>query len=430
MSFMEKTRETLSALEQLKDQLNGIANREILETERMLHSLMVDAVNIQRSELSENATRLRSLAEDVVSIQKKEFSLMKVFGIENYELAHSSFLAWLLDPLGDHGLGSQFAYKFICQATSKIKEFDLTGVDFRNLCVDREISGDESRLDIRMRDPLGSFLCVIENKILSKEGTDQTNRLYRDYHNVSSKELFVFLTLDEKAKPVNSNFTPITYKEVLSILRSLSEESVNPNTKFLIRHYINTLERLIMSENYEGFSERTKLYYRYQKYIDEVRKAFDQDRQLLLSTLEEEVKRRQWWDDKFWGMDRTGGDITIWKNLWYLTEHQGVYIELYLHKSQPAFSLYIYGEPSEFSIKFGPVFKRLLDEENSSRLTDAYTKTFMRGVSRFVEREIPLSLTEKDQVQKILSSLDEMVQIFEKTIDRSIEEFRKSSSRV
>jgi len=430
MSFMEKTRETLSALEQLKDQLNGIANREILETERMLHSLMVDAVNIQRSELSENATRLRSLAEDVVSIQKKEFSLMKVFGIENYELAHSSFLAWLLDPLGDHGLGSQFAYKFICQATSKIKEFDLTGVDFRNLCVDREISGDESRLDIRMRDPLGSFLCVIENKILSKEGTDQTNRLYRDYHNVSSKELFVFLTLDEKAKPVNSNFTPITYKEVLSILRSLSEESVNPNTKFLIRHYINTLERLIMSENYEGFSERTKLYYRYQKYIDEVRKAFDQDRQLLLSTLEEEVKRRQWWDDKFWRMDRTGGDITIWKNLWYLTEHQGVYIELYLHKSQPAFSLYIYGEPSEFSIKFGPVFKRLLDEENSSRLTDAYTKTFMRGVSRFVEREIPLSLTEKDQVQKILSSLDEMVQIFEKTIDRSIEEFRKSSSRV
>jgi len=427
---MEKTRETLSALEQLKDQLNGIANREILETERMLHSLMVDAVNIQRSELSENATRLRSLAEDVVSIQKKEFSLMKVFGIENYELAHSSFLAWLLDPLGDHGLGSQFAYKFICQATSKIKEFDLTGVDFRNLCVDREISGDESRLDIRMRDPLGSFLCVIENKILSKEGTDQTNRLYRDYHNVSSKELFVFLTLDEKAKPVNSNFTPITYKEVLSILRSLSEESVNPNTKFLIRHYINTLERLIMSENYEGFSERTKLYYRYQKYIDEVRKAFDQDRQLLLSTLEEEVKRRQWWDDKFWRMDRTGGDITIWKNLWYLTEHQGVYIELYLHKSQPAFSLYIYGEPSEFSIKFGPVFKRLLDEENSSRLTDAYTKTFMRGVSRFVEREIPLSLTEKDQVQKILSSLDEMVQIFEKTIDRSIEEFRKSSSRV
>jgi hypothetical protein len=427
---MEKIRETFSALEQLKGQLNGIINSEILKTERMLHNLMIDSVNIEKNELSENEARLRHLAEDVVSIEKKEFSLMKVFGVENYELAHSSFLAWLLDPLGDHGLGSQFVEKFICKVASKTKKVDLTGIDFRNLCVDREVSGDESRLDIRVRDQLASFVCVIENKILAKEGTDQTNRLYRDYHDVFSKELFVFLTLDEKVKPINRNFTPITYREVLSILRSLSQDSINPDTRFLIRHYVNTLERLIMSENFEGFSERTKLYYRYQKYIDEVRKAFDRDRQLLLSTLEEEVKRRQWWNDKFWGMDRTGGDITIWKNSWYLSEHQGVYIELYLHKSQPAFSLYVYGEPSEFSTKFGPVFKGLLDKEHTDRVTDAYTKTFMRGVSRFIESEIPLSFSEKDQVQRILSSLDEMVQIFEKTIDRSIEEFRKSSPRV
>jgi len=61
-------------------------------------------------------------------------------------------------------------------------------------------------------------------------------------------------------------------------------------------------------------------------------------------------------------------------------------------------------------------------------LIEAYTITFQKGVSRFIRREIPLSLTEKGHVQKIVESLDEMVETFGKTIDRSIEEFRRSSS--
>jgi len=422
---MDDIKVTLSALEQLKGQVDAIVDIEFSKTGRMLSELMADVLAIEKRELHENANKLRSLATELTNIEKKEFSFMKVFGIENNELAHSSFLAWLLDPLGNHGLGSQFVEKIICKVASKTKNFDFSLLDFSNLCVDKEISGDESRLDIRIRDPLDSFICIIENKILSQEGVDQTNRLYRDFHGISASELFVFLTLDRTVKPRNSNFISLAYEEVLPILKSLLENASSADTRFLIKNYLNTLERLIMSEKFECFSERTKLYYQYQKYIDEVNKAFNQDRELLLSALEDEIQHRSWWDSKVWKIERTGGDVTVWKDTWYPSEHAGVYIQLYLHKSEPAFSLYVYGEPSEFSSKFGPTFKRFSDEKYSGKSACGFSKTFAKGVSRFIEKTIPLSLTEKNQVQKILESLDDMIETFEKIIEKSMEEFKK-----
>jgi hypothetical protein len=422
---MDDVRETLSALEQLRKKLDAIVDSEISETGRMLSNLMTDVVNVEKNELHENANKLSSLAVQLINIEKKEFSFMKVFGIENNELAHSSFLAWLLDPLGYHGLGSQFVEKFICKVASKTKNLDFSNLDFSNLCVDQEISGDESRLDIRIRDPLGSFICIIENKMLSPEGIDQTDRLYRDFHGISASELFVFLTLDKTVKPKNSNFISLTYEEVLPMLRSLLEDATNADTRFLTKHYLNTLERLIMSEKFECFSERTKLYYQYQKYIEEVNKAFNQDRELLLSALEDGIQHCSWWDGKFWKIEKTGDDITIWKDAWYPSEHEGVHIQLYLHKSEPTFSLYIYGEPSEFSAKFGPTFKRFLDEKHPGKSASGFSKTFAKGVSKFIEKTIPLSLTEKDNVQKILKNLDDMVETFEEIIEKSIKEFKK-----
>ena len=36
-----------------------------------------------------------------------------------------------------------------------------------------------------------------------------------------------------------------------------------------------------MSEKFEGFSEKTQLYYQYYKYTNEIKKAFEKDRKLL-----------------------------------------------------------------------------------------------------------------------------------------------------
>lgn len=421
---MEALENIRSELRDLKSKLHVIDAKEAIETELMLRDLKSCVSRIEKRELDENGAMLHNLAVDVINVEKTEFSFLKIFGIENNELVHSNFLAWLLDPLESHRLGSRFVEEFLRRVAARTGYLDSSSLDFSNLKVDREITGDESRLDIRIWDPRGSFQCVIENKILSGEGADQTDRLYRTFHGKSSQELYVFLSLDETTKPKNGIFKSLPYKEVLPILQSLLQDSLDVDTRFLIRNYVNTLERLVVSENFEGFSERTKLYYKYQKCIDDVRKAFDQDRKLILKTLEDGIKQRPWWNSDLWDMLVTGGSVCIWKKTWYKND-DGIYLLAEASTGRPAYHLFVFGEPSQFSEKFAPVFKRLLDQEHPEKVPGGFSKTFARGVTRFIQKDVQLSLAGKDQPQELLKNLDEMLQIFEKTIDKSIAEFRK-----
>jgi hypothetical protein len=421
---METAENIRSELKDLRSQLHAIDEKEATDTELMIRDLKSCVASIEKKELDENEAMLRNMAVDVVNVEKTEFSLMKILGIESNELVHSNFLAWLLDPLESHRLGSRFVEEFLGKVATRTCGFDSPSLDFSNLRVDREVTGDESRLDIRIWNPRGSFQCVIENKILSGEGADQTDRLYRTFHDKSSQELFVFLALDETAKPKNGIFKSLPYREVLPILQILLQVSRDADTRFLIRNYVNTLERLIVSENFEGFSERTKLYYKYQKCINDVRKAFDQDRKLILKTLEDGIKQRPWWNSDLWDMLVTGGSVCIWKKAWYKGE-DGVYLLVEASTGRQAYHLYVFGEPSQFSEKFAPVFERLLDQEYSGKVPGGFSKTFARGVTRFIQKDVQLSLAGKDQPQELLKNLDEMLRIFEKTIDRSIAEFRK-----
>jgi hypothetical protein len=421
---MENIAHTRSELEHLRIQLDAIDEREIVETELKLRTLRSGVVDIEKKELDETESMLGKLAADVVLTEKAHFSFLKIFGIESSELVHSTFLAWLLDPLGSHGLGSQFVEGFINKVASKTQDLGLSSLDFSSMVVAREIIGDESRLDIRIGDPHGFFCCIIENKILSEEGADQTNRLYESFHSKSLKELFVFLTLDESAKPQSQHFVSLTYREILPIIQSLLQEVSDADTRFLIRNYVNTLERLIVSENFAGFSERTKLYYQYQKYINDVRKAFDQDRQLLLKTLEDGIKHRPWWNEDLWDMERTGGSISIWKKAWYRGD-DGVYLLLEASTEEPAYSLFIFCEPAQFSAKFGLVFASLLNQKYVAKLPGGFSKTFAKGVTRFIQKDVHLSLTEKDQPHELLKNLDELLDLFEKIIDGSFAELGK-----
>jgi hypothetical protein len=420
VNSLQKTR---SALEQFVSQIERIHGQGIIDNKRALGNLERILIGLGGKELEETSLNLGRLALDLVPIRKSEFSFMRVFGLENEEIVHSSFLAWLLDPLESHGLSSCFAERLLSAVASRSKGSDLSNLDFSKLKVERERSGDESRFDIRVYDSAGNFQCVFENKIWSGEGSDQTNRLYRDFHNVSyPQELFVFLALDQKAKPENPHFTCLSYTEVLLILKDLLA-TAEGDTRFLIKHYSNTLERLIMSDKFDGFSERTQLYYQYFKYLEEVRKAFDIDRKLLLSALEEEIRQCSWWDDDVWKMEKSGGDIKLWKNSWRVSKREGVYFQLYMYITELGFAIRIYGEPSEFSAKFMPIFRRFVDEEYPEKMAAGLRKTFGSGVSRFLEKEIHFSPTEKTQVRRILASLNEAVAAFDKMVENSISEF-------
>ncbi|MDH5769545.1 MAG: PD-(D/E)XK nuclease family protein, partial [Nitrospirota bacterium] len=411
-----KTRRELA---DLKKKLIQIRKKEYYYIKDRLYNLVLALSLIREREHDEIRKRLHSLTYNLSLIKKKEFSFMKVFGLENNELVHSCVLAWLLDPLESHNLGSLFVERFLQETGLKVDEFD-----FSKFYVEREISSDKSRLDIRIFDSYGKFQCVIENKIWSNEGADQTKRLYSDFHDKSyEKELFLFLALNQR-QPNDKHFTRMDYEQILQILTELLDLSTG-DTRFLIKHYVNTLERLIMSEKFEGFSERTRLYYQYYKDTAELKKAFENDRRLLLNTLEAAIRESDWWDENSWEMEKRGGDIWIWKNSWVLSKNEGIKFQLYMYITELGFAIRIYGVQSEFAAEVKSVIERYVNEKYPEEIPGGLRKAFGTGVSKFLEKAIRFSPTEKTQIEKILKNLNNMIELFDDIIIKSISELKQ-----
>jgi len=421
---MSSLHETSFALEQLKAELEDITRRDAANAEKNLDILKNELAIIRRNEIEESAETLRGLSIELGKIESKEFSFLKTFRIEENELVHNNFLVWLLDPSEDHGLGSLFTERFLNLVTHKAKNHnvDLSCINFHDILVEREVSSETSRLDMRLMDIKGLFHCTIENKIFSEEGDDQTNRLYRDFHGICPSELFIFLTLNGREKPSNENFIALTYAELVPVFTDLLNVAIG-DTKLLMKNYLNTLERLILAEKFNGYSERTQLYFRYVKQINEIKAAYDEDRKLLLSALEDGIKERQWWDESTWKVEKTGSDISIWKPKW-CPEDTGIYLWLRPWIEGPACDLFVYGSPATFSAEFVRILKKHLEGKYSGKTAGDFIK-HLTGVNTFLERTMKFSFAEKDQVEKILRSLDEMVSQFEKILDDSVEEFNK-----
>jgi hypothetical protein len=144
-----------------------------------------------------------------------------------------------------------------------------------------------------------------------------------------------------------------------------------------------------------------------------------------LSALAEGIKQRQWWDESRWKIEKTGSDIRIWKVEWF-SVNEGVYLYLRPRTSQPAFDLAVYGRPTTFSSKFVHILKKYIERQYPEKDVDVggFIKR-LTGVNTFLEKTLTFSFTEKDQVEMVLKSLDDMVNQFEKTLDDSFEEFKK-----
>lgn len=86
---------------------------------KKLQLLADELLKIENENLQDTKKRLASLAIEHANIEKNYKSYMRILGVEKNELAHSNFLAWLLNPLEEHGLGEEFAKSFLAIAAKK-----------------------------------------------------------------------------------------------------------------------------------------------------------------------------------------------------------------------------------------------------------------------------------------------------------------------
>jgi hypothetical protein len=165
------------------------------------------------------------------------------------ELHHSMLLAWLLDhrltALGTHAQGN-LGFRLFLEELGLPVEWAQ-----KPYSVYREVSGDRSRIDIRIQAPR-SFIIDIENKIWSEEGDDQTNREWEDLQD-KAKELAIanvhafFLTPDGR-KAENPKFRPVKWMQIARILEKFAVEAKPPEVKLFARHYAAALQRFVVVE--------------------------------------------------------------------------------------------------------------------------------------------------------------------------------------
>ena len=196
----------------------------------------------------------------------ENFNIFSVLGLSTSEVRlHSAFLGELLNPDGDHGLGSKFLEAFIDSIINRVEpEFEI---DTKTCKVSVEYPIGEiledytegGRIDLLIRDDKNHAI-VIENKIYAADQKKQLLR-YQNYAKKNFQEyILLYLTLDGKEADKYStdnkvDYQCISYKnEILSWLNQcISISALFPKVREIIAQYKLNLEQLLgsVSENNE-----------------------------------------------------------------------------------------------------------------------------------------------------------------------------------
>ena len=161
-----------------------------------------------------------------------------------------------MNPNESHELGDYFLTSFLKKIVFKASELGIDGpsiVDIDSWNLDEaEVLREWRNIDILVKVDKERFVCVIENKIQSGEHSKQLRRyknmIQKEYANY--KKSFVYLTVE--GDPSESEYIPMKYSEIDSIIEQLIDIKKNKlGTEVLtfIIHYREMLRRYIMEDS-------------------------------------------------------------------------------------------------------------------------------------------------------------------------------------
>ncbi len=198
-------------------------------------------------------------------LQKRQvnlgFNLFAIISDLYYrETFHSDILKALLDPKSPHGAGDKYLRLFL--AFLKSKENGAT-ID-PNAYPDAEVTREEGRVDVLVKDEDSKKAVIIENKI--KDAIDQPKQLPRYLYRLKSLgfscDAIVYLRLNREQQPDMTGWTPEEIAEIKSKLicvtayndaeddllngwiQKCENVSRNPDAESILRQYGALIKKL------------------------------------------------------------------------------------------------------------------------------------------------------------------------------------------
>lgn len=156
----------------------------------------------------------------------KFMNIWSAAGLRRNELRNAAVLAWLLDPLGTHGLDDRMANAFFSRVRRSPTWLGQR-TDFRAMTVvteERPLGSSENRVDISVTGP--TFIMFIEVKIDAPEGVRQLDRYLKEIELKSAslggcEGAVVFLT--RHGEPTNSDCASLAWRDVEHALAEVAK---------------------------------------------------------------------------------------------------------------------------------------------------------------------------------------------------------------
>ncbi len=257
---------------------------EVEQTEQDLKALEAFIVN------NPDLERLEALLD--------RFNIFEAIGVVRQELRHSDFLAFLLDPQENHGLGDAFIKRLLQQVLMSTPDVSapVTPVELSLWDLDRMgVQREWQRIDIFLMDEQNRLAIIVENKVDTGEHSDQLQRYYETVrqHYPDYKVISLYLT-PAGDEPSHEAYLPLSYGLVCEVLDSLADSQLsvlNTDLQILITHYTGMLRRHIVGDSEIARLSR-RIYRKHQRAIDVILEHRP-DRQDLIRQILEDLVNEQ-----------------------------------------------------------------------------------------------------------------------------------------
>ena len=179
---------------------------------------------------------------------KKELSDPNIFNIlslGHYEIRHSNFLAWLINPQENHRLKNDDCLKLI----------KILFPNFKGNYVNPLVHREKHNIDLLIE--CENDILVLENKVYAKDHANQLKGYREKVSNDKKyylKQLhFTYLTL-KGDKPTDSDeshyWETSNYQDIVDVLKIfLESNTLSEKTIFYIQDYIKNIELFILKSN-------------------------------------------------------------------------------------------------------------------------------------------------------------------------------------
>lgn len=213
-------------------------------------------------------------------------SLPEILGNSRKELAHSNFIAWILNNKESHQLQDYPIRKLLELAVMFSKEKQLkkhkklydsiivSDFEIKDIYIETERSIKKvGRLDIYIKliisysDEIKTLNIIIENKVGTKEHSDQTTKYFEYYESIKEKDeinIYLFLTpisslkLIELEEPECSckNYIQINYQSLVDfIIEPALNRNITEKTKFIIKEYLQSLSQPTLEKEDDEYKQ-------------------------------------------------------------------------------------------------------------------------------------------------------------------------------